>query len=165
MRHLRQAEDDLDRSADPQRSAPLLLHAETNEDIAPTDSDVYGASVRPPAPRPSTSCPQTPRPERVYNKPRTPVSSTITPTSDLLREILSEIEENHGIDVVSDVRLLLGSTPPPPYQDLREPESSDSSPYFLVEGTYVEMTSKLQPPQEAAPATRQASECRTGNPT
>jgi len=61
---------------------------------------------RPPTPRPQPS-------EEIYDEPRTPVPSTITPTSDLLREILSEIGENPGIDVFGDVRPSPGSTPPP----------------------------------------------------
>jgi len=133
MRHLRQ-EDDVDRSSGPQSMTPPLPEA---RDVGPTDPEVYAGPSRPPRPL-------TPRqPEGVYDVP-TPIPSTITPTSDILREILSEIGDNDpGIDVVGDVQMPPpGNTPPLPYQDIREsPESPDSSPCSLVEGGYVEMGS------------------------
>jgi len=102
---------------------------------------------RPPTPRPQPS-------EEIYDEPRTPVPSTITPTSDLLREILSEIGENPGVDVVDDVRPPPGSTPPLLYKGLREsPELPASSPCSLVEGGYISMTSNA--------ATARSSPCNT----
>jgi len=127
MRHLRQ-EDDTDRSG-PQSMTPPPPEP---RDVGPTDSEVYAGPSRPPAPRSPTLRPQ---PSEEIYEPRTSVPSTITPTSDLLREILSKIGENPGVDVVGDVRSSPGSTPP--YQDLREsPESPASSPCSLVEEGY-----------------------------
>jgi len=136
MRHLHQAEDG--RSSGPPSTTPPL----PERNVGPTDPEVYSRPPRPPAPRPPTPRPQPPL-EEIYDEPRTSVPSTITPTSDLLREILSEFGDNPGTDVVGDVRAPpSGNTPPPPYQDLREsPESPDSSPCSLVEGGYVEMAS------------------------
>jgi len=139
MRHLRQ-EDDTDRSTGTQPTTPPLLEA---RDVGPTDPEVYAGPSRTPAPRPPTPRPQ----EQIYDEPRTPVPSTITPTSDLIREILSEIGENPtGVDVVGDVKPPPPeNTPPPSYhelQDIREsPESPSSSPCSLVEGGYISMAS------------------------
>jgi len=83
-----------------------------------------------------TPCPQTPRLEEVYDVSRIPVPSTITSTSDLLREILSEIGDNPDINVVGDVRPPPGNSPPPAYKDLQE---SQDFPYSLVERTYVDV--------------------------
>jgi len=138
MRHLRQ-EDDIDRSSGPRSLTPPQPEA---RDVGPTDPEVYAGPSRPP--RPPTPRPRLTRLEEIYDEPRTSVPSTITPTSDLLREILSEIGENPGVDVVGDVRPPPGNTPPPSYNDLREsPESPASSPCSLVEGGYISMASNV----------------------
>jgi len=138
MRHLRQ-EDDIDRSSGPRSLTPPQPEA---RDVGPTDPEVYAGPSRPP--RPPTPRPRPTRLEEIYDEPRTSVPSTITPTSDLLREILSEIGENPGVDVVGDVRPPPGNTPPPSYNDLREsPESPASSPCSLVEGGYISMASNV----------------------
>jgi len=134
MRHLLHSEDDIDRSAGPSSLTPPLP-SET-QDVGPTDPEIFAGPSRPP--RPPTPRPQQSQP--IYYIPPTPVPSTITPT----REILSEINDNPGADVVGDVRPPpSGNTlPPPPYQNLREsPESPGSSPCSLVEGGYVDMAS------------------------
>jgi len=136
MRHLLHSEDDIDRSAGPSSLPPLLEARE----VGPTDPEVYAGPPRSPAPRPPTPHPQPSRSEAIYDVPQTPVPSTITPTSDLIRDILSEIGDHPGTDVVGDVPLpQSGNTPPPSYQDLREsPESPDSSPCSLTRGGYDE---------------------------
>jgi len=137
MRHLRHADDN--HNPGPSSMTPPLPEV---QDIGPTDPEVFAGPSRPPAPRPPTPRPQQPRPEEIYDIPQTPVPSTITPTSDLLRDILSEINENPGADVVGSIRPPPGNTPPPPYQNLKEsPESPDSSSGSLVEGGYIEMAS------------------------
>jgi len=144
MRHFLRTEDG--QNPDPSSLTPPL--AETR-DVGPTDPEVYAGppqlpAPRPPAPRPPTPRPQPPHTEEIYDVP-TPVPSTITPTSDLLRDILSAINENPGIDVVGDVRASTsGNTPPPPYQNIRDsPESPDSSPCSLTEDGYIEMASNV----------------------
>jgi len=140
MRHLQQTENN--RSSGPYSMTPPLSEA---REVGPTDPEVYDGSPRQPAPRPPTPRPQQPRPEEIYDIPQTPVPSTITPTSDLLRDILSEIGDDPGIDVVGSVRPPPSSnTPPPAYQDLREsPESPDSSPRSLDDGGYIDMASNV----------------------
>jgi len=144
MRNLLRPESD--RNPGTPSSTPPLAGT---RDVGPTDPEVYAGPPPLPVPRPPASRPPTPRPqqqsntEEIYDVP-TPVPSTITPTSDLLRDILAAIDENPGIDVVGDVRAptTSGNTPPPPYQDIREsPESPDSSPGSLTEGGYIEMAS------------------------
>jgi len=111
MRHLRHTEE----NPGPSSLTPPLPEP---QDIGPTDPEVYAGPSRPP--RPPTPRPQPSQPEQLYDVP-TPVPLTITPTSDLLREILEEIGDNPGTDVVGDVRSPPpGNTPPPSYQDLKE---------------------------------------------
>jgi len=144
MRHLRR-EDDTDQSTGPQSTTPPLPET---RDVGPTDPEVYAGPSHTRGPRTPAPRPPTPRPqslELIYDEPRTPVPSTITPTSDLLREILSEIGEDPGVDVVGDVKPRPGNTPPPSYQELQNlresPESPPSSPCSLVEGGYISMAS------------------------
>jgi len=139
MRHLRQPDDDRDQRASP-HTPPLSP--------APTDPEVFAGPSRP-----STQRPPTPHPSPVYDIPQPSVPSTITPTSDLIRDILSEIGDDPGMDVAgnSDMRPRpTEDAPPPPYQNLKDsPGSPSSSPCSLVEGGYINMA-----PQTATTSSR-----------
>jgi len=137
MRHLRRPDDDRDQGASP-HTPPLSP--------GPTDPEVFAGPSRP-----QTQRPPTPHPQPIYDIPQPSVPSTITPTSDLIRDILSEIGDDPGVDVVGDVRpQTTENTPPPPYQNLKDsPESPDSSPCSLVEGGYINMA-----PQTATTSSR-----------
>lgn len=75
-------------------------------DTAPTDPEVYRAR------RP------TPPPEHLYELPQADIPPTITPTSDLIREILDEIDQDEGSDVA-------GSSEPP-HQHQHPPNTANS---------------------------------------
>jgi len=117
---------------------------EPEADVGPTDPDVYQRPPRQPTPhpersyngasRPSMPLPQ-PLQQKIYDVP-TPVPSTITPTSDLIREILEEIE-SRGEDIPPSQDR---STPPGPYILPAGAERTPSA-CSLVHGTYVQMSS------------------------
>lgn len=91
---------------------PPLVEQRDNRALAtagPTDPEVYN---RRPTPHPG--------PGPVYEIPQLPIPSLITPTSDLIREILDEIdrEPSPGRDVVGDVRPPDNEAPPPAYENV-----------------------------------------------
>jgi len=120
-------EGDNDQSDKARRDSPTSPSPkdEPETNVEPTDPEVYRGSPRQP----------TPFPQQIRDIPTPALLAALTPTSDLIREILEEIE-NQGEDVPPSRDR---STPPENIIPAGAESSSPSS--SLVHGTYVRMAS------------------------